>query len=187
MAGRLRLLAAVSVLIAVLVAAGCSAGGNKQTGGPMPGMENGAMKNGGMAEGGDKGAMQMGKGDRGGMQDMQMGDEAGQEEEYKPPTPEQLARVTRTVEISLNDQFKIQPKDVKVKKGEVVKFVVRNVGKLPHDWMADGIKEVATGEFPGGEERVIVWEADRTGTHTTYCMVPGHRAAGMVGTLSVTE
>ena len=120
-----------------------------------------------------------------GMMQSQMG--GMHEEEYKPPTQEELARVPRTAEITLDDQFRIQPKDITVKKGEVVKFVVKNVGAVPHDWMAEGIDKLETGSFGGGEERVIVWEADRTGTFNTYCMVPGHKEAGMVGTLTVTD
>lgn len=181
MVGRFRTWAVVTVTILALVAAGCSSGGKEKQkkDGSMPDMENGAMKDGMMGSGGDD------KGDgHGGMDDK--GD-AHEEEEYTPPTPEQLAKVTKTVDITVNDQFKFEPKDITVKKGEVVKFVVKNAGKLPHDWMADGLKEVATGEFPGGEERVIVWEAAQTGTWTTYCMVTGHKEAGMTGTLTVTE
>lgn len=170
MTGRFRIWAAVSVVVLALVAAGCSSGG-----------KDGQEQDSGATE---AGGMEMDKG--GNMEGMNMED-AHAEEEYTPPTPEQLAKVTKTVEITVNDQFRFEPKDITVKKGEVVKFVVKNAGKLPHDWMADGIKEVATGEFPGGEERVIVWEADHTGTFTTYCMVAGHREAGMTGTLTVTK
>lgn len=163
MTGRFRLWTAVSLMVLALFAAGCSSSGKNEQN------HDGSMMN----ESKDMGGMDMGGKDS--------------EEEYTPPTPEQLARVNKTVEITLNDQFRFEPKDITVKKGEVVKFMVRNAGKLPHDWMAEGIKEVATGEFPGGEDRVIVWEADRTGTFTTYCMVAGHKAAGMTGTLAVTE
>lgn len=165
MPGRFKLWAAAMLTILALAAAGCSKGAQD-----------------GLMQPGEAGS---GRGSQnGGMEGMNMGKTA---REYKPPTAEQLAKVTRTVEISLNDQFKIEPKDIKIKKGDVVKFVVKNVGQLPHDWMVEGIEGVATGEFPGGQERVIVWAADRTGTFTTYCMVKGHKEAGMTGTLTVSE
>lgn len=194
--------AAVVVASLALAAAGCSTGGKGQVqqGGGAPSAETKGSAGGygqGATEMG-KGGMDMGKGgmgmDMGGMGGM-MGEKGGEmgmqgemhgEGEYTPPTPEQLAKVTKTVTITLTE-FAFDPKDVTVKKGDVVKFVVKNAGKLPHDWMAEGIKGLETGEFPGGAERVLVWTADRAGTFTTYCMVPGHKEAGMVGTLKVTD
>lgn len=175
MAKGFRVAAAATLLGAALLVAGCSTGG-KAPDKPENPAASGGQGSGGMMGGQGMGGMNMGGRDAG----------AKQEEEYTPPTAEQLAKVTRTVTIDLGE-FKFDPKDVTLRKGEVVKFVVKNVGALPHDWMAEGLPAVATGEFAAGEERVLVWEADRTGTFTTYCMVPGHREAGMVGTLTVTE
>lgn len=185
MAKGFKVVAAATVLGAALVAAGCSAGGKAPDKQENP-AASGDQGSGGMMGGGQgMGGMNMGGQGSGGM--MGGRDTGGKQgEEYTPPTAEQLAKVTRTVTLDLSE-FKFDPKDVTLKKGEVVKFVVKNVGALPHDWMAEGIPAVATGEFAAGEERVLVWEADRTGTFTTYCMVPGHREAGMVGTLTVTE
>jgi uncharacterized cupredoxin-like copper-binding protein len=39
--------------------------------------------------------------------------------------------------------------------------------------------------MPGSQSALALFRPTQTGTYTFYCAVPGHRAAGMVGTLTV--
>jgi len=57
-----------------------------------------------------------------------------------------------------------------------------NTGAAVHNLVVD---ELAIDlEVPAGETRVFVLNAP-AGTYTYYCSQPGHRQAGMVGTLTV--
>src|SRR5574337_1463501 len=44
--------------------------------------------------------------------------------------PGDPARVTRTVDVVLNDDMRFEPSTVNVKAGDTVRFVARNAGKL---------------------------------------------------------
>jgi len=71
--------------------------------------------------------------------------------------------------------------------GDVVQITLVNGQAVEHDLTIDEFG-VATGSVRElNEERVITFIADQEGTFEYYCSVPGHRAAGMVGTLQVGE
>jgi plastocyanin len=82
------------------------------------------------------------------------------------------------------DSFAFDPDEITVTTGEEVAIVLTSVDTL-HDFTIDDLDahvgaerdETATGGF----------RADRPGRYTYYCGVPGHRQAGMEGTLIVTE
>ncbi|HKI93443.1 MAG TPA: plastocyanin/azurin family copper-binding protein [Gaiellaceae bacterium] len=66
-------------------------------------------------------------------------------------------------------------------------FVVHNVGTVAHDLKVTGPGVPATAQTaliqPGNQATLTVTLA--AGSYTLYCTVPGHRAAGMVTTLTV--
>ena len=68
-----------------------------------------------------------------------------------------------------------------------VTFMVRNAGKIQHDLVISGasVKGAAKTPLldPGTSATLTVTLA--AGSYTLYCSVPGHRAAGMVATLTV--
>jgi len=64
-----------------------------------------------------------------------------------------------------------------------VAFTIQNAGVLPHDFQIDKLK-VSSGLLASGKSANLVINAP-AGTYTYYCGQPGHRAAGMVGTLTV--
>src|SRR3990172_3242674 len=71
--------------------------------------------------------------------------------------------------------------------GDVVEITLINGQAVEHDLVIDEFG-VATGSVTQlNEERVITFVADQEGTFEYYCAVPGHRAAGMAGTLQVGE
>ena len=71
--------------------------------------------------------------------------------------------------------------------GDVVQITLVNGQAVEHDLVIDEFG-VATGSVTQlNEERVITFVADQEGSFDYYCAIPGHRAAGMVGTLQVGE
>ena len=59
-----------------------------------------------------------------------------------------------------------------------------NNGAAVHNLSIDELN-VHSGDMQAGETKTITIDAP-AGTYTYYCTIPGHRTAGMVGTLTVT-
>jgi uncharacterized cupredoxin-like copper-binding protein len=95
------------------------------------------------------------------------------------------------------------PARLEVKKGEQVKFVLRNNGELEHEFVlastADNLKHAEemeknpgmAHEEPNGREVApkktseFVWKFTKAGEFEYACLIPGHREAGMTGTILV--
>lgn len=118
----------------------------------------------------------------------------------KPGNP---AKVSRTIEVDMNDNMRFTPANIAVKRGETIKFVVKNSGKLKHEMVLGSIKELKEHaelmrKFPEmehddpnqvavdpGKTGAMVWQFTRTGTFEFACLQPGHFEAGMVGKVAV--
>ncbi|MFQ5875086.1 MAG: cupredoxin domain-containing protein [Dehalococcoidia bacterium] len=79
---------------------------------------------------------------------------------------------------------RFQPSTITVTKGQTIQIKV-SATDTNHTFTIDELginKAVGRGE-------TITWEirSDKVGTFTFYCAIPGHRSAGMEGTLKVTE
>lgn len=117
--------------------------------------------------------------------------------------PGDAARVTRTVVVEASDTMRYKPDVITVKRGETVKFVVKNIGKLPHEMVLGDAKSLkehaevmrkhpdmehddpnAAKVAPGGTG-TLVWKFTRTGTVDFACLIPGHYEAGMKGSIRV--
>lgn len=125
------------------------------------------------------------------------------ENEFGSYDPE--LEVTRTIEIEMNDQMRFSPELIKVKKGEVIKFVHTNVGQVMHEFVLgtpDSLAEHAEmmKKFPGMEHSepymahvaprkkgVIIWKFSQAGEFAFGCLIPGHFDAGMKGKVLVTS
>jgi len=112
-------------------------------------------------------------------------------------------KVTRTVRLDMTDAFRFTPADVTVKRGETVKFVVANSGKVLHEMVlgtTEDLKEHAAlmKKFPDmehadahmahvkpGAKGEIVWQFTKAGEYQFACLIPGHYEAGMVGKVVV--
>jgi len=130
----------------------------------------------------------------------------------------------RTVRIAMDDQMRFvaaphapgrktdvgpgsaphtMPGDIQVKRGETVRFVVRNDGKVMHEMVIGRMKELKEHaelmrKFPGmehdepymahvppGKEGEIVWQFTRAGEFHYACLIPGHMEAGMIAKITV--
>jgi uncharacterized cupredoxin-like copper-binding protein len=99
-----------------------------------------------------------------------------------PPTGTPSAREVAVAA----SEFKYDPRDLTAAPGELT-FVVRNVGAIEHNFVIEDpsgqtIARIATID-PGKTERLTVTLP--AGSYVVVCTYPGHREAGMVGTLSV--
>jgi len=112
-------------------------------------------------------------------------------------------KVTKTVKVDMTDNMRFTPSDVTVKRGDTVKFVVQNDGKVLHEMVLgtkQAIKEHAElmKKFPEmehadanmahvkpGKAGEIVWQFTKAGEFQFACLQPGHFEAGMVGRVTV--
>jgi uncharacterized cupredoxin-like copper-binding protein len=97
----------------------------------------------------------------------------------------------------------LHPNALEVKRGEQIKFVITNAGLLAHEFIladtADNLKHAALmKKYPDmehddpngktvqpGAKAEMLWRFTKTGTFEFSCLIPGHREAGMVGTVTV--
>src|SRR4030067_1693401 len=60
--------------------------------------------------------------------------------------PGDPGKVTRNVEVEMNDAMRFSPASIRVKRGETIRFIVRNTGKLKHEMVRgtiEGLKQQA--------------------------------------------
>jgi uncharacterized cupredoxin-like copper-binding protein len=109
----------------------------------------------------------------------------------------------RSIEVSMGDNMRFTPQRIEVRQGETVKFVVRNTGKVMHEFVIGTQAENAKHaemmvKFPDmehdepymahvapGKTGEIVWTFNRTGEFEFACLIAGHYQGGMVGTITV--
>jgi plastocyanin len=90
-----------------------------------------------------------------------------------------------SLEANPEGQLAFNTKALSAKSG-TVSIDFKNASPLPHDVTiesASGEKVGATPTFSGGSKTVSV--SLKPGTYKFFCSVPGHRQAGMEGTLTV--
>jgi plastocyanin len=96
---------------------------------------------------------------------------------------------TQTVgtKVSLTE-YKFNPKDISVQSGKAT-FTLVNTGTTGHDMtVADSSgKVIAKSEVvQAGDTKVFTIDNLPAGKYVIYCDLPGHRSAGMEGTLTAT-
>lgn len=120
-------------------------------------------------------------------------------------TPGDPAKVSRTIAVDMDDTMRFAPARIAVKRGETVRFLVKNSGKLKHEMVLGPMKELKKHaalmrKFPEmehddpnqvevdpGKAGEIVWRFSRSGNVDFACLQPGHFEAGMVGKITVTK
>jgi uncharacterized cupredoxin-like copper-binding protein len=113
------------------------------------------------------------------------------------------AKVRRVIPLGMSDAMRFTPADITVQRGETVKFVVRNDGRLLHEMVlgtpADLKAHAALMQkFPEmehasanmahvkpGASGEIVWQFTKAGDFQFACLQPGHFEAGMLGRVLV--
>lgn len=113
------------------------------------------------------------------------------------------AKVSRTIDMEALDTFRFTPDKISVKRGETIRFVMRNTGKIQHEIVIGTMKELEEHaelmkKFPEmeheganmahvapGQSGEIVWTFNRPGSFNFACLIAGHFEAGMIGTVVV--
>ena len=126
---------------------------------------------------------------------------AGQERPYgRPGDPR---KVKRAIAIDMSDAMRFFPENLSVKRGDTVRFKLRNSGQIPHEMVLGTMDELkkraallkqnaqmendepsATQVSPG-ESTSFVWQFTKPGEFYYACLMPGHFDAGMIGTIVV--
>ncbi len=92
------------------------------------------------------------------------------------------------------------PTALTVPAGAAVTVNLTNQGMLEHNWVvvpanvdlatatvADATNQADSGMVTGGQSTTLTFTAPAAGDYHFLCTVPGHAAAGMVGTFTVTR
>jgi uncharacterized cupredoxin-like copper-binding protein len=111
--------------------------------------------------------------------------------------------VKRTIQIGMSDSMRFTPDRIELRQGDTVKFVVRNTGKLMHEFVIGTKKEndehaALMVKFPNmehdepymahvapGKTGEIIWTFNKAGEFDFACLIAGHYQAGMVGKIVV--
>ncbi|BDG59227.1 cupredoxin domain-containing protein [Caldinitratiruptor microaerophilus] len=96
-------------------------------------------------------------------------------------------REIRVAAIENGAKMGFEPSRITVKPGERIRFAVENRGTQDHEFEGEegGLEEIVV---PPGKTRTVEWTAPRTpGEIEFVCDLPGHKEAGMVGTIVVAE
>jgi outer membrane protein assembly factor BamB/plastocyanin len=92
--------------------------------------------------------------------------------------------ISATLEVVGTDDLRFEPADLEAPAG-TIEIVLTAEPAAPHDFVIEDIGDVVVVAVEAGQTAsgTVTLEP---GTYTFYCSVPGHRAAGMEGTLTVT-
>lgn len=112
-------------------------------------------------------------------------------------------KATRTIEVQMDDSMRFSPVSIEVKRGETVRFHVKNTGRLKHELVLGTFPDLKAHaalmqKFPEmehadpnqasvdpGKSGELIWQFTKPGTFDFACLQPGHFEAGMRGRLIV--
>ena len=121
----------------------------------------------------------------------------------EPGDPKKPARVILITMREGDGKMMFIPDKVEVRRGEQIRFMIRNSGELAHEFIlasteenlkhAEAMKKNPDMEHDDPNARrlkpkatgAIVWRFTKAGTFDFSCLIPGHREAGMTGKITV--
>lgn len=119
--------------------------------------------------------------------------------------PGVATRISRSVTVDMTDNMRFTPSSIRVKKGETIRFVVKNSGQVRHEFSLGTQRELvehaaAMKQFPNmehdepnmvsvapGEQGEVIWQFTKAGKVDFACLQPGHFEAGMKGRVTVSR
>jgi uncharacterized cupredoxin-like copper-binding protein len=125
---------------------------------------------------------------------------------YSAGEPGDPAKPARTINVNMREadgKMLFAPDRIEVRRGEQIRFLLRNSGELEHEFVlatteenlkhAEEMKNNAEmGHDDPNAKRLLprkskelVWKFTKAGTFEYGCLIPGHREAGMAGTIVV--
>lgn len=117
--------------------------------------------------------------------------------------PGKASEVSRTVNVDMTDNMRFTPAKIEVKKGETIKFVVKNSGQVRHEMVLGSVQELKAHaeqmrkhpemehddpnqvQVDPGKTGQFIWKFANAGTFDFACLQPGHFEAGMAGKVAV--
>jgi uncharacterized cupredoxin-like copper-binding protein len=121
---------------------------------------------------------------------------------YSAGEPGDPKKSSREIVVEMSE-MDYSPARIEVKRGEQIKFVIRNVGTEDHEFLLastkDNLKHAAmmrkhpgmAHDEPNGlrlarkQSGEIVWKFTKAGTFEYSCLIPNHREYGMTGRVVV--
>jgi uncharacterized cupredoxin-like copper-binding protein len=121
----------------------------------------------------------------------------------EPGNPKRPSRVIEVTMGEADGKMLFKPDRVEVRRGEQIRFVLKNDGELDHEFVlasteenlkhADLMKKYPDMEHddPNGKTlktkgtSEIVWRFSKRGEFEFSCLIPGHRETGMTGKVIV--
>jgi len=131
-----------------------------------------------------------------------MSHEQHSHETYSAGEPGNPKKPSRTIEVTMSE-MEFTPSRIEVKRGEQIKFVIRNAGTEDHEFLLatteDNLKHAEVmkknpkmeHDDPNGvrlapkKTAEILWKFTKAGTFEYSCLIPDHRDYGMTGRITV--
>jgi uncharacterized cupredoxin-like copper-binding protein len=117
--------------------------------------------------------------------------------------PGEAKKVNRSVTILMSDDMRYSPSNISARKGETIRFVLKNEGKQKHEMVLGTIAELKEHaalmvKFPQmehadpnqasvepGKTGQLIWQFTKAGSFDFACLQAGHYEAGMKGQVVV--
>lgn len=121
----------------------------------------------------------------------------------EPGDPKKPARIVQVTANEGSGKMMFIPDRVEIRRGEQIKFILRNNGELDHEFVlattAENVKHAEEmkknpemeHDDPNAKRLApkktseIVWKFSKAGEFEFGCLIPGHREAGMTGAIVV--
>ncbi|WP_315787663.1 MULTISPECIES: cupredoxin family protein [unclassified Bradyrhizobium] len=121
---------------------------------------------------------------------------------YSAGEPGDPKQPSRTIEVLLSE-MEFTPARIEVKRGEQIRFVLRNTGKEDHEFLLatkkENLKHAAVmkkhphmehdepngARLAPGKSAELLWRFSKPGTFEYSCLIPTHREFGMTGHVTV--
>ena len=113
-------------------------------------------------------------------------------------------KAKRIVRVEMSDAMRFTPSEIRVKRGEVIRFVPVNRGQVMHEMVIGTLDELKShaelmrryphmqheeahmAHVAPGKTGEIGWQFTHAGEFYYACLIPGHFEAGMIGKVTVT-
>lgn len=131
------------------------------------------------------------------------GNHAGGHGESLIGIPGLASKVSRTVQVDMAKGMRFKPSNILVKKGETIRFILKNTDQVKHEFSLGTQKELqehyeVMKKFPDmehdepnkislapGMQGEVIWQFTKEGAVDFACLHPGHYDAGMKGQVKV--
>lgn len=123
----------------------------------------------------------------------------------EPGNPAKGGRVIKVIMKETDEGMTYEPKRLIIRKGEQIRFSLKNNGELDHEFVLGTHEEILahaeemkknpdmehddpnSARLKTKEGGDVVWRFLEAGTFEFACLIPGHLESGMIGTIVVSK